>query len=104
VPDGVYIPEREQALADAQLYVGDGATLTQSMVRKIDETLIGHTPIRTQLTWCQKEGVPEAIFTHCGSEIVEGDERSLAPKVKKMAQKRGLKVEIAYDGMEKILR
>jgi hypothetical protein len=24
--------------------------------RKGDEALIGHVPIRTQLTWCQKEG------------------------------------------------
>jgi hypothetical protein len=29
------------------------------------------------LTWCEKEGVPRAIITHCGSEIVTGDERKL---------------------------
>jgi phosphoribosyl 1,2-cyclic phosphodiesterase len=94
VPDVVYIPEREEALAGTRLYVGDGATISQSMVRKIDGFLIGHTPVRTQLTWCQKEGVPEAVFTHCGSEIVEGDERSLGPKIAEMAGNEALKLAL----------
>jgi phosphoribosyl 1,2-cyclic phosphodiesterase len=104
VPDVVWIRDREAALAGTKLYVGDGATVTRSMVRKIDGALIGHTPLRTQLTWCQKVGVPRAIFTHCGSEIVEGDERTLGAKIRDMAQERGVKVEIAYDGMEVVLR
>lgn len=104
VPDVVYIPERAEALADVKLYVGDGATITRSMVRVIDEALIGHTPIRTQLTWCQKEGVPRAIFTHCGSEIVTGDERSLGAKIRELARERGVEAEIAHDGMELVLR
>jgi hypothetical protein len=41
------------------------------MVRKPGEVIIGHAPIRTQLTWCKKLGVPWAIFAHLGSEIVE---------------------------------
>lgn len=104
VPDVVYIPARAEALAGVQLYIGDGATITRSFVRRIDEELIGHTPIRTQLTWCQKEEVPEAIFTHCGSEIVTGDERSLGPKISQLARERGVKASIAYDGLEKVLR
>jgi phosphoribosyl 1,2-cyclic phosphodiesterase len=104
VPDVVYIPDRAQALQGAQVYIGDGATITRSMVRKPGEELIGHTPVRTQLTWCQKEGVPKAIITHCGSEIVEGDERSLGAKIHRLAQERGVNAEIAYDGKEVILR
>lgn len=67
-PDVVYIHDQEEALSGARLYIGDGATVTRSMVRKRDDALIGHAPIRTQLTWCQKEGVARAIFTHCGSD------------------------------------
>lgn len=104
VPDVVYIPDRAEALAGARLYIGDGATITQSMVRQIDEALVGHTPIRTQLTWCQKEGVPRAIFTHCGSRIVEGDERTLGAKIRQLAQERQVEAEIAYDGLELVLR
>lgn len=104
VPDVVYIHDREQAMKGTRLFVGDGATVTRNMVRKSDGKLIGHTPLRTQLTWCQKEGVREAIFTHCGSEIVEGDERTLGAEVRSMAQERNVEATIAHDGMEKILR
>ncbi|HEM62236.1 MAG TPA: MBL fold metallo-hydrolase, partial [Chloroflexi bacterium] len=44
VPDVVYIEDREEALRGVQVYVGDGATITRSMVRKSDDHLIGHTP------------------------------------------------------------
>jgi ribonuclease BN (tRNA processing enzyme) len=104
VPDLVYINDRENALRNVQLYIGDGATITRSMVRKIKGKLIGHTPIRTQLTWCQKLGVPRAIFTHLGSDIVARDERKQQAKIRALARERGVEVEVAHDGMEKILR
>ena len=98
-PDLIFIHERSAALKGVQLYIGDGATVTQSFIRKRGKALIGHTPVRTQLTWCQKEGVPRAIITHCGSEIVTGNERDIAAKICAMASERGVTVEIAYDGM-----
>jgi hypothetical protein len=104
VPDVVWIRDRKAALSGVRLYVGDGATVTRSMVRKIDGALIGHTPIRTQLTWCQKMRVPRAIFTHLGSEVVEGDEQTAEAKIQSLARERGVKVQVAYDGMEVILR
>lgn len=75
VPDLVYIYERHAALADVRLYVGDGATVTRPLIRRRGRTLIGHTPIRTQLAWCQEEGVPRAMFTHCGTAILTADAR-----------------------------
>lgn len=51
-----------------------------------------------------KEGVPRAIFTHCGSRIVKGYERTLGAQVREMAEERGVEAEIAYDGMEVVLR
>ncbi len=104
VPDLVYIHERAEALAGAGLYIGDGAAVDTPMVRKRQDRLIGHAPVRTQLTWCRKEGVPEAIITHCGSEIVTGDERSLGARLRRMARDRGVSVRIAHDGMERVLR
>lgn len=104
VPDVVYIPEREEALGGTRLYIGDGATITRSLVRKVDDTLVGHTPIRTQLTWCQKESVPRAIITHCGSKIVEGDERKLGPEVHALGEERDVEASIAHDEMEVVLR
>lgn len=105
VPDVAWIQDREAALSGVRLYVGDGATITRSMIRKPGDVIIGHAPIRTQLTWCKKLDVPRAIFTHLGSEIVEGDERTLGAKIRDLAADRGVdQVEIAHDGMEVVLR
>jgi phosphoribosyl 1,2-cyclic phosphodiesterase len=99
-PDLVFIHERAAALKGVQIYIGDGATLTRSFIRRRGETLIGHAPVRTQLTWCEKQDVRRAIITHCGSEIVTGDERKLSAKLRAIAAERGVDVRIAYDGME----
>src|SRR5262245_11769575 len=99
-PDLIFIHERSAALKDVQVYVGDGATVTRSFIRKRGKALIGHSPARTQLTWCQKEGVPRAIITPCGSEIVTGAEREICAKIHAMATERGVDVRIAYDGMK----
>jgi len=100
VPDVVYIKERRRALHGCRAYAGDGATIIRSMVRKPGTELIGHVPIRTQLTWCAKEGVPEAIFTHCGTQIVGGNARKLGALVRGLARERGLAdARIAHDGM-----
>jgi phosphoribosyl 1,2-cyclic phosphodiesterase len=100
VPDLVFIHDRAAALKNVQIYIGDGATVTRSFIRTRDKALIGHSPVRTQLTWCEKEGVPRAIITHCGSEIVTGDEGKLSAKLRGMAAERGVDVRIAYDRMK----
>jgi len=105
VPDVAWIEDREEALSGIRVYVGDGASVARSMVRKPGDVIIGHVPIQTQLTWCQKLDVRRAIFTHLGSEIVEGDERSLGAKIRDLADEREVEeVEIAYDGTEVVLR
>jgi len=105
VPDVAWIEDREGALSGVRVYVGDGATVKRSMVRKPGEVIIGHVPIQTQLTWCRKVGVSRAIFTHLGSEIVEGDERTLGAEIRDLAEERNVdQVEIAHDGMEVVLR
>jgi len=100
VPDLIFIHDRAAALQNVQIYIGDGATVTRSFIRRRGKTLIGHSPVRTQLTWCEKEGVPQAIITHCGSEIVAGDERKLFAQLRALAADRGIEVCIAYDGMK----
>lgn len=104
VPDVVDIEERRSALAGIDLYIGDGSSLTRSLVRRHHDQLFGHTTIRAQLGWCEDCGVPRALFTHCGSQIVDGDERVLRAKVRAMGRKRGVDAAIAHDGMSIILR
>src|SRR6266480_4948264 len=98
-PDLIFIHERSAALKGVQFYIGDGATVTRSFIRKRGGALIGHSPVRTQLTWCEKEGAPRAIITHCGSEIVTGNESEISAKIRAMAAERRVDVRIAYDGM-----
>jgi len=104
VPDVVSIHGPKRALRDVELYVGDGSTIERSLVRRVGGHLVGHTPIRTQLGWCEEHEVPRALFTHCGTDIVVGDERSLGPKVRRMGEERGVAAAIAHDGMEVVLR
>lgn len=61
-------------MCGVEVYIGDGVTKKRSMVRKPGDTIIGHVPIQTQLTWCEKTGVKNTIFTHLGSQIVDGNE------------------------------
>jgi hypothetical protein len=77
-PDLIFIHGRSAAMKDVRVYIGDGATFTRSFIRKRGERLIGHAAMSVQIGWCAKEGVPRAIITHCGSEIVTGDERKIA--------------------------
>ena len=103
-PDVVYIPDRDAALAGVRLYIGDGATVKRSFVRKRGDRLIGHAPVSTQLTWCSKAGVRQAVITHCGSEIVGGERAAIEARIAELARERDVDVTIAYDGMELVLR
>jgi phosphoribosyl 1,2-cyclic phosphodiesterase len=102
-PDLLFVHDRAAALKGVQLYIGDGATLTRLFVRKRGDRLIGHASVRTQLGWCAKEGVPCAIITHCGSEIVTGDERAIRKAITATAREMGIAAEIAHDGMKLVL-
>lgn len=104
VPDVIDIEERGEALEGVGLYIGDGSTLTRPLVRRRADKLFGHTTMRAQLGWCRQAGIKRAIFTHSGSQIVDGDERILGPKLRAMARVRGVEAAIAYDGMEIVVR
>src|SRR5438876_2950734 len=91
-PDLIFIHDRSAALKGVQIYIGDGATITRTFIRRRGKALIGHSPVRAQLTWCQKEGVHRAIITHCGSEIVTGDERKMFANLCAIAAEHGVDV------------
>ena len=113
-PDGVVVysgdvvsfqsaGEADQALADARVYVGDGSTLTGSLVRRHPSgVLIGHTTVRAQLGWLAKAAIPRAIFSHFGEEPIGMGDRALAAALKELAAARApdCRVEAARDGKE----
>jgi phosphoribosyl 1,2-cyclic phosphodiesterase len=106
VPDVISIHDRSAAFRDIDVYIGDGAAITRNMVRreKSGGRLVGHTPIRTQLGWCRDEGVARMIVTHCGSDIVGGDEKKAIARIRRLAEERGVGIAVAHDGMELVLR
>jgi len=99
-PDVAWIKKMETALKNIQIYIGDGACITRIMIRKTKdkEEIFGHANIRQQLTWCQKNGVPEMIITHCGSDIVSHP-KIAQKKIAFLAEERDVAALIAYDGM-----
>jgi phosphoribosyl 1,2-cyclic phosphodiesterase len=102
-PDLVAIDDEQDALTGVDVYVGDGAAVTRSIIRRRNGSAIGHASIRAQLDWCAANYVPRAVFTHCGSEIVEGDARAVADRVDALGLERSVRVEIAYDDLKLIL-
>lgn len=99
VSDLVSIIEQKRALKNVDIYIGDGASITRPIIRYRDNIPMGHTTIKNQIMWCAKEGVPMAIFTHCGSQIVKGDGRTLGAKIRKIGKTYGVIIKVAYDGM-----
>jgi phosphoribosyl 1,2-cyclic phosphodiesterase len=99
VPDVASIPDQCAALRGIDFYVGDGATIKRSMVRHRDHTLIGHAPIAAQLRWCAQEKVGQAIFTHCGSQIVRGEAHAVAARVRSLGDAQGVEARLAHDGL-----
>lgn len=100
VSDLVSIVNTKEALTGVDVYIGDGALITRRMlVRKKQGTLVGHSPIKDQLSWCAKYGVPRMLITHCGSEITKGDESVIVDRIEMLANEYDVKTLVAYDGM-----
>lgn len=104
VPDPADIEDRTAALAEVDLYVGDGSSPTRALVRRTGGRLVGHTSVRAQLGWPAPFGIRRAGFTHCGPAVIDGDERRLGPALRRMAAARGVAdVRYAHDGETLIL-
>jgi phosphoribosyl 1,2-cyclic phosphodiesterase len=104
VPDLVRIRHRHDALAGIQCYIGDGASVLHGILRRRDGHVIGHSSIRTQLDWCRKEGVPRAIFTHCGSQIVADRTGQAEQQVIALGKRAGIETSVAFDGLQLTIR
>ena len=100
IPDVAEIPDRPAMLRGIGVYIGDGATVRRSMVRRKGRTLIGHVPIVAQLDWCEEAGVRRAIFTHCGSPIVRMNAAETDVLIRQLGLEHGMEARIAYDGLQ----
>lgn len=94
---------RDRALAGADVYVGDGSTLTASLVRRHGSgALVGHTTIRAQLGWLGRAKVPIAVFSHFGEEPIGMGDRDLKRAIVELAGKAapGCRALVVRDGSE----
>jgi phosphoribosyl 1,2-cyclic phosphodiesterase len=98
LPDVAELPDAPGALRGVDIYIGDGATVTRSMVRMKNTTPVGHAPVVAQLGWCERANVRHAIFTHCGSPIVRANARVLNASIRRLGSDYGIDVRIACDG------
>jgi ribonuclease BN (tRNA processing enzyme) len=101
--DIVAFEDPDAALAGADLYVGDGSTLVESLVRRHQSgTLIGHTTVRAQLGWLARHGVMRAVFSHFGQGPISMGHEALVEALGKLAASNppGCAVTAAYDGLE----
>ena len=98
VPDLAALRNAAAALHGIELYIGDGATVTRSMVRRRGRDVIGHAAVGAQLVWCREQGVGHAIFTHCGSGIVRTDARTIGARIARLGQEQGVEASVAHDG------
>ncbi len=99
-PDLIGIPDPRRALQGVSLYIGDGSSFTGALTREENGQIYGHAPIPDQLRWCAEYGVGEAIFTHCGEEIVAGDEAMKIGELEVWGTKLGVRARLAHDGLE----
>lgn len=99
-PDLVSIVNKEEALRNVALYIGDGAIITRRLlIRKRNNEHIGHAPIAEQLAWCQQARIPRALITHCGTEIVTGNPEFIEEELAFLRVTYRVTVAVAYDGM-----
>jgi hypothetical protein len=70
------------------------------MVRDAGGVPIGHASIMRQLEWCGSAGVRRAVFTHCGSPIVVGDEDTISDQIAQAGRRIGVGTRLAHDGLE----
>jgi phosphoribosyl 1,2-cyclic phosphodiesterase len=100
VPDCAGLMYPHATLAGTDLYIGDGALVTRTLLKRTkDSVLVGHCPISEQLAWCKRYGVPRALFTHCGTEIVTSDPIIASHRIKLLGEANGVIANIAIDGM-----
>ncbi len=104
LPDVLSIIDPQEALTGLDLYIGDGAIITRTLLKRIKKGIpTGHSPLVEQLNWCATYKVPRALFTHCGTEIVTGNKPQIEKQIKELGRQVGVKASTAYDGLKLII-
>ena len=98
-PDVAALQRPRQTLQGVDLYIGDGAVVERSLVRRRGAALIGHANVATQLAWCKTNGITRAIFTHCGTGVVRSNPRRVEAIVRALGEAWDVRASLAHDGL-----
>jgi len=96
--DIAYLPDQKRNLKNVSLYIGDGSTVQKTLISKKYGQIHGHASVKTQLGWCKKAGIKNAIFTHCGTELVTKFQDN-KKYIQKLVLVKKLSANIACDGL-----
>ena len=100
VPDLAAICEQHAALRGVSLYVGDGATVMRSMVRRRDHVLIGHASIAAQLALVRGGEAWRARSSPIAAAASStSDARKVAARIGDLGEAHGVEASVAYDGL-----
>jgi len=101
----VYAPDildtvqpKEKVFSDIEMLVSDGSSFDINLVRSRDGRLFGHAMIKTIINWCRNYNIKKLAVTHCGKQIVGGDEEEIINKIEEFAG-NNVNVVVAFDGM-----
>lgn len=92
------IPDQQEVLRGADLYIGDGSSLEREIKIVRENRVYGHASIKEQVKMAEIAEIPRAIFTHLGSVPIGMHERSLRKRVQEFSEK--VDSVIAFDGLE----
>lgn len=102
-PDVAFLLRGCEDLADVDLYIGDGTSVFEPLTRWEGSHLLGHASIPTQIFWCSLAGVKQAVFTHCGKELVDDEDNRLRNAIIEIGRQRGVLIDIAHHGRTLLL-
>ena len=91
-------PNARGVLRGINVYIGDGATMKRSMVRKRDGTLIGHAPVVTQLGWCKRAKRPPRYLHPLRFADRARRRASLNAALRRLGREHGIDALVACDG------
>jgi ribonuclease BN (tRNA processing enzyme) len=90
---------KKVVFSGVSILIADGSSIDVNLVRRRDDKLFGHAMIKTIINWCRKYNINELIITHCGKQVVTGDEKEIMNKIFKYAEIK-INIQIAYDGFK----
>jgi len=95
------IPQPHKALSNVDLYIGDGSIVSRTtLLKEQNGVMLGYAPITHQAAWCAEHQTTDALFVHCGAEIIKAGYQSASYRLHEIGKKYGVRLTLAHDCFE----